>query len=51
MILDHMLFEIHAGEFAIFGPEDIHAPGLIAETSLAVAEVRKVVVKCLIKVQ
>jgi biofilm protein TabA len=40
------LFALPAGSFAVFMPQDIHAPGLLASDSAAVAEVRKVVVKC-----
>jgi YhcH/YjgK/YiaL family protein len=39
-------FEVHAGEFAIFTPCDIHAPGLAVTPSEASAMVHKVVVKC-----
>ncbi|MHB1035641.1 MAG: YhcH/YjgK/YiaL family protein [Pirellulales bacterium] len=39
------LVTVRAGSFAIFTPQDLHAPGLAAESS-GPAEVRKVVVKC-----
>jgi biofilm protein TabA len=39
-------FELQAGSFAIFGPQDIHAPGLVAKGSSPDAWVHKVVVKC-----
>ncbi len=42
------LFEVPAGSFAIFGPQDIHAPGLVGGTPPVVREVLKVVVKCLL---
>lgn len=40
------LFEVAAGAFAIFMPQDLHAPCLISSASVGVADVRKVVVKC-----
>jgi len=39
-------FTLRAGEFAIFTPCDIHAPGLAVTPSEASAMVHKVVVKC-----
>jgi len=39
-------FELRAGEFAIFTPRDIHAPGLAVTPSEASAMIHKVVVKC-----
>ncbi len=39
-------FDVRAGMFAIFAPQDIHAPGLAAAPSGAPEEVLKVVVKC-----
>ena len=40
------LFEVPAGAFAIFGPQDVHAPSLAITPEEAAAEVQKVVVKC-----
>ena len=40
------LFEVAAGGFAIFAPQDIHAPGLAAGDPPTCGEVLKVVVKC-----
>jgi biofilm protein TabA len=40
------LFEVPAGAFAIFMPQDVHAPGLLSSTSVGIATVKKVVVKC-----
>lgn len=40
------LFEVRAGGFAIFGPRDVHAPGLAAGAPPVPGEVLKVVVKC-----
>jgi len=40
------LFEVAAGSFAIFAPQDVHAPGLVAGPSAVPAEVLKVVIKC-----
>ena len=40
------LFEVNAGGFAIFGPQDIHAPGLAAGDPPVAGEVLKVVMKC-----
>ena len=40
------LFEVAAGSFAIFAPQDVHAPGLAAGPSAEPADVLKVVVKC-----
>ncbi len=42
------LIEVPAGSFAIFGPQDIHAPGLVGGTLPVVRGVLKVVVKCLL---
>ena len=39
-------FEVAAGGFAVFGPQDIHAPGLAAGNPPCTGEVLKVVVKC-----
>ena len=39
-------FEIGAGGFAIFGPQDLHAPGVAIDGPEASGEVCKVVVKC-----
>ncbi|MGO8749004.1 MAG: YhcH/YjgK/YiaL family protein [Thermoguttaceae bacterium] len=39
------LFEVRAGMFVLFGPQDIHAPGLACSFGMP-AEVLKVVVKC-----
>jgi YhcH/YjgK/YiaL family protein len=44
-----VLMEVPAGSFAIFMPQDVHAPGLTTESPDAVAPVCKVVVKCLIR--
>jgi YhcH/YjgK/YiaL family protein len=43
------LFEVAAGSFAVFGPRDVHAPGLVAGPSAEPADVLKVVVKCRIE--
>jgi len=40
------LFELAAGSFAVFGPQDIHAPGLVGGSPSRVREVLKVVMKC-----
>lgn len=40
------LFEVSAGSFAIFGPQDVHAPSLASGLGELAGEVRKVVVKC-----
>jgi biofilm protein TabA len=40
------LFELAVGSFAIFGPQDVHAPGLAAGRPEAPGGVLKVVVKC-----
>lgn len=40
------LFELRAGTFAIFGPQDIHAPGLVGGEPPLAREVLKVVMKC-----
>ena len=42
------LLTVPAGSFAIFTPQDIHAPGLAVDPSTASTEVVKVVVKCLV---
>ncbi len=39
-------FELSAGSFAVFGPRDIHAPGLAPARSPIDLRVHKVVVKC-----
>ncbi len=39
-------FEVCQGSFAIFAPQDIHAPCLAVETPVQPSEVCKVVVKC-----
>jgi len=39
------LFEVRAGMFVLFGPQDVHAPGLACSSGIP-AEVLKVVVKC-----
>ena len=39
------LFEVRAGMFVLFGPQDVHAPGLACSSDVP-AEVLKVVVKC-----
>ena len=43
---DGQLFVVSAGQFVIFAPNDVHAPGLATELSEAADEVCKVVVKC-----
>ncbi len=43
---DGQLFVVSAGQFAVFAPRDVHAPGLATELSDDAAEVCKVVVKC-----
>jgi YhcH/YjgK/YiaL family protein len=40
------LFEVSAGSFAIFAPQDIHAPCLAAGAPPTPADVLKVVIKC-----
>jgi len=40
------LFEVGAGGFAIFAPQDVHAPGLAAGDPPVPGEVLKVVIKC-----
>jgi len=40
------LFEVAAGSFAIFGPQDVHAPGLVGGSPPRVRDVLKVVMKC-----
>jgi YhcH/YjgK/YiaL family protein len=40
------LFEVPAGSFAIFGPQDVHAPSLARASEEAATEVQKVCVKC-----
>jgi YhcH/YjgK/YiaL family protein len=37
---------LHVGDFAIFAPHDIHAPGLALSPAGALGNVRKAVVKC-----
>jgi len=44
-----VLLEVPAGSFAIFMPQDVHAPGLTTDSSDKIAPVCKVVVKCLIR--
>jgi YhcH/YjgK/YiaL family protein len=39
------LLEVSAGTFAIFAPQDVHAPGLVSGPSAEPAEVLKVVLK------
>jgi YhcH/YjgK/YiaL family protein len=39
------LFEVRAGMFVLFGPQDVHAPGLACSSGIPI-EVLKVVVKC-----
>jgi YhcH/YjgK/YiaL family protein len=46
---DGQLFTMSAGDFAIFAPCDVHAPGLTTELADASAEVCKVVMKCRVK--
>ena len=43
---DGQLFMVSAGQFAIFAPNDVHAPGLTTGTADDSAEVCKVVMKC-----
>ncbi len=43
---DGQLFTVSAGNFAIFAPCDVHAPGLATDTIEDSAEVCKVVMKC-----
>ena len=45
---DGDFFTLHAGSFAIFAPQDVHAPGLALDGAESTAEVCKVVVKCLL---
>lgn len=40
------LFEVTPGQFAIFAPQDVHAPGLAAGSPPQPGEVLKVVMKC-----
>jgi biofilm protein TabA len=40
------LFTMSAGDFAIFAPHDVHAPGLELDVPASAAEVCKVVMKC-----
>jgi YhcH/YjgK/YiaL family protein len=40
------LFEVKSGNFAIFAPQDVHAPGLAAGSPPTPAEMFKVVMKC-----
>jgi beta-galactosidase beta subunit len=42
-------FNVYAGSYAIFAPNDVHAPCLAAELPGPVGEVCKVVVKCRVK--
>lgn len=42
-------FELRAGSFAIFGPQDIHAPGLAPVRPSPDPWVHKVVVKCRVR--
>jgi YhcH/YjgK/YiaL family protein len=44
-----VLMEVPAGSFAIFMPQDVHAPNLTTDSSGNVPPVCKVVVKCLIR--
>jgi YhcH/YjgK/YiaL family protein len=46
---DGQLFMVSAGQFAIFAPNDVHAPGLATDLPDDAAEVCKVVVKCRVK--
>jgi YhcH/YjgK/YiaL family protein len=39
-------FTLRPGDFAIFAPHDVHAPGLALDPPEDAGEVRKVVVKC-----
>jgi len=43
------LFTMSAGDFAIFAPHDVHAPGLATDLPEGSAEVCKVVMKCRVK--
>jgi YhcH/YjgK/YiaL family protein len=40
------LFEVPAGSFAIFAPQDVHAPSLAIASEALATEVQKVCVKC-----
>ena len=40
------LLQVSAGSFAIFAPQDIHAPGLVGGAPPVVRDVLKVVMKC-----
>lgn len=40
------LFHVRAGQFAVFAPHDVHAPGLAAGDPPAPGHVLKIVVKC-----
>ena len=46
---DGQLFMVSAGDFAIFAPCDVHAPGLATDLPDGSAEVCKVVMKCRVK--
>jgi YhcH/YjgK/YiaL family protein len=37
--------EVSAGQFIIFGPQDVHAPGIVAGSPPVPAETLKIVVK------
>ncbi len=39
-------FDVRAGSFALFAPQDIHAPGLVSDLPEASEKVCKAVVKC-----
>ena len=43
-------FQVRRGMFVLFGPQDVHAPGLVDSSGIA-AEVLKVVVKCRLQPQ
>jgi biofilm protein TabA len=43
------LFTISPGTFAVFAPQDVHAPGLALDSATPASEVLKVVVKCLVE--
>ena len=43
---DGDFFTLQAGSFAIFAPQDVHAPGLAADGPASSADVCKVVIKC-----
>lgn len=42
------LFSVPAGSFAVFGPQDVHAPSLVGADNLP-GDVLKVVVKCAVE--